>query len=125
LVILISSLVGSPGCILRGPGDLVLSARLGGVAPHVIGQQLFIVGGERGRNALPKCITVAGHEVDSKSCSQSEEVTPSVAVTFGELIDQLLDAGSGLGDHLFLFSLPQCHLSAKRTFEQIFEIGCN
>ena len=93
--------------------------------PHVIGQQSFVIGGERRRNALFKRVTLAGHQVDPKSCSQSEEVAPRVAVTFGELIDQLLDAGGGLGDDLLLFSLPQRHLCAERAFEQSLEVGCN
>ena len=74
--------------------------------PHVIGQQSFVIGRERRRNALFQCVTVAGHQVDPKSCCQSEEVAPRVAVTFGKLIDQLLYAGGGLGDDLLLFSLP-------------------
>ena len=93
--------------------------------PHVIGQQSFVIGRERRRNALFQCVTLAGHQVDPKSCSQSEEVAPRVAVAFGKLIDQLLDAGGGLGDDLLLFSLPQRHLSTERTFEQSLEVGCN
>ena len=58
-------------------------------------------------------------------CGQSEEVAPRVAVAFGKLIDQLLDAGGGLGDDLLLFSLPQRHFCAERTFEQSLEVGCN
>ena len=43
--------------------------------PHVIGQQRFVIGRERRRNALFKCVTLA-HQVHSQSCSQSEEVAP-------------------------------------------------
>ena len=93
--------------------------------PHVIGQQSFVIGRERRRNALFKCVTLAGHQVDPKSLRQSEEVAPRVAVTFGKLIDQLLDAGGGLGDDLLLFSLPQRHLSTERTFKQGLQVGCN
>ena len=93
--------------------------------PHVIGQQSFVIGGERRRNGLFKCVTLAGHQVDPKSCSQSEEIAPCVAVTFRKLIDQLLDAGGGLGDDLFLFSLPQRYFCAERAFEQSLEVGCN
>jgi hypothetical protein len=118
-------LIGSPGCFLRGPGDLARSAGLDGMPPYVIGQQSLVVGGERRRNALFKCVALAGHEVDPKSWSQSEEVAPSVAVTFGKLIDQLLYAGSSLGDDLLLLALPQRHFSAKRTFKQILEVGGN
>jgi hypothetical protein len=66
---------------------------------------------------------LARHQVDPKSCSQIEEVAPRVAVTFGKLIDQLLDAGGGLGDDLLLFSLPQRYLSTERPFEQSLEVG--
>jgi hypothetical protein len=106
--------------------DLARSGRLDGVTPHVIGQQSFVIGGERRRNALFEfeCVTLAGHQVHSKSCSQSEEVTPGMAIAFGELINKLLDACGGLGDDLLLFPLPQRHLSAERTFEQSFEVGC-
>ena len=48
-----------------------------------------------------------------------------MAVAFGKLIDQLLDAGGGLGNDLFLFSLPQRHLSTERIFEQSLEVGYN
>jgi hypothetical protein len=92
---------------------------------HVIGQQSLVIGGKRRRNALFKCGTLARHQVDSKSFSQSEEVAARMAVTFGNLIDQLLDAGGGLRDDLLLFSLPQRHLCAERTFEQSLEVGCN
>jgi hypothetical protein len=47
---------------------------------------------------LFKRVTLAGHQVDPKSFSQSEEVAPRVAVTFRKLINQLLDAGGGLAD---------------------------
>jgi len=80
---------------------------------------------ERPGNALFKCATLASHHVDPKSCSQGEEVAPRVAITFGELIDQLLDAGGSLGDDLLLFSLPQRHLSTERTLEQILKVGCD
>ena len=60
-----------------------------------------------------------------KSFSQSEEVAPRVAVTFGELIDELLYAGGGLGDDLLLFFLPQLNRSTERTFEQSLAVGCN
>ena len=66
-----------------------------------------------------------GYQVDPKSFGQSEEVAPRVAVAFGKLIDQLLDAGGGLGDDLLPFSLPQRHLFTERTFEQSLEVGCN
>ena len=93
--------------------------------PHVIGQQSFVIGRERRRNGLSECVTLAGHQVDPKSFSQSEEVAPRVAVAFGKLVDQLLYAGGSLGDDLLLFSLPQRHLSAERAFEQSLEVGCN
>ena len=93
--------------------------------PHVIGQQSFVIGRERRRNALFKCVTVARHQVDLKSFSQSEDVAPRMAVTFGKLIDQLLDARAGLGDDLLPVSLPQRHLSTERTFEQSLEVKCN
>ena len=93
--------------------------------PHVIGQQGFVIGGERRRNPLFECVALAGHQVDPKSLGQSEEIAPRVAVAFGELIDQLLDAGGGLGDDLLLFSLPQRYFCAERAFEQSLEVGCN
>ena len=93
--------------------------------PHVIGQQSFVIGGERRRHALFKCGTLARHQVDPKSFSVNKQVAPRVAVAFGKLIDQLLDAGGGLGDDLFLFSLPQRHLATERIFEQSLEVGYN
>ena len=117
----------------RGPGRFAIEGtpadcvRIGlhGVAPHVIVQQSLVIGGDRRRNALFKCVTLARHQVDPKSCSQSEEVAPRVAIAFGKLIDQLLYTGGGLGDDLLLFSLPQRHLCTERTFEQSLEVGCN
>jgi len=105
--------------------DLVRSVGLDGVPLHVIGQQSFVIGGECRRNGLFKCVPLARHQVDPKSFSQSEEVAPRVAVAFGKLIDQLLDAGGGLGDDFLLFSLPQRHLSTERMFEQSLEVGCD
>ena len=93
--------------------------------PHVIGQQRLVIGGECRRNALFKCVTLACHQVDPKSLRQSKEVAPRMAVAFGELIDQLLDAGGGLGDDLLLFSLPQRHFSTECTFKQGLQVGCN
>ena len=104
---------------------LARSAGLDGVPPHVVDQQSFVIGGERCRNLLFKRVAMAGHQVDPKSCSESENVTPRVAVAFGELIDQLLDAGGGLGDDLLLFALPQRHLCTERTFEQSLKVGCD
>jgi hypothetical protein len=105
--------------------DLVRAIKLGGVTLHVIGQQSFVIGGERRRNGSFKCFPLVRYQVDPKSFGQSEEVTPRVAVTFGKLIDQLLDAGGGLGDDLLLLALPQRHLSTEGTFEQSLEVGCN
>src|SRR3981081_4162371 len=102
---------------------LARSVRLDGVPLHVIGQQSFVIGGERRRNGLFKCVTLARHQVDPKSFSQSEEVAPRVAVAFGKLIDQMLYAGSGVGDERLVFSRPQRHLSIERTFEQSLESG--
>jgi len=105
--------------------DLARTVGLDGVPPHVIGQQSFVIGGQRRRKGLFKGGTLARHQVDPKSFRQSEQVTPGVAVAFGKLIDQLLYAGGGLGDDLLLFSLPQCHLSTERAFEQGLEVGRN
>ena len=93
--------------------------------PHVIGQQSFVIGGERRRNGVFQCITVAGHQVDPKCCSQSEEIASCVAVAFRKLIDQLLDARGGLRNDFLLFSLPQSYFCAERAFEQSLEVGCN
>ena len=64
---------------------------------HIIGQQSFVIGGERRCNGLFKCVTLARHQVDPKCLRQREEVAPRVAVAFGKLIDQLLDASGSLG----------------------------
>ena len=93
--------------------------------PHVIGQQRLVVGRECRCNPLFKCVTLAGHQVDPKCCGQSEEVASRMAVAFGKLVDQLLDAGGGLGDDLLSFSLPQCYFCVERAFEQSLEVGCN
>jgi hypothetical protein len=95
------------------------------VPPHVIGKQSLVVGRERRRNAVSQFVTLAGHQIDPKFFSKSEEVAARVAIAFGKLIDQLLYAGSSLGDDLLLVSLPQRHLCAKRTFEQSLEVGRN
>ena len=105
--------------------DLAWRVGLDGVPLHVIGQQSFVIGGERRRNGLFESGTLARYQVDPKSFSQSEEVAPRVAVAFGKLIDQLLDAGGGLGNDLLPLPLPQRHLSVERTFEQSLEVGCN
>ena len=94
------------------------------MTPHIIGQQSFIVGGERRRNGLSN-VTLARRQVDPKCLSQDEEVAPGVAVTFGKLIDQLLYAGGGLGYDPFLFSLPQRDLCTERTLEQSLEVRGN
>ena len=107
------------------PLDLAWMVGLDGVPLYVIGQQSFVIGGERRRNGLFEFGTVPRYQVDPKSFSQSKEVAPRVAVAFGKLIDQVLYAGGGLGDDLLLFSLPQRHLSTERTFEQSLEVGCN
>jgi hypothetical protein len=105
--------------------DFARTVALDGVPLHVIGKQSFVVGGERRRNALFKCGTLARHQVDPESFRQSKQVAPRVAVAFRKLINQLLDAGGGLGDDFLLFALPQRHLSIERTFEQSLEVGCN
>ena len=104
--------------------DLARTLGLDGVPPHVIGQQSFVIGRERRGNALFQCVTLA-HQVDFQSCSQSEEVAPRVTVTFGKLIDQLLDAGGDLRNDFLLFSLPQRDLCAERAFEQSLEVRCH
>jgi hypothetical protein len=101
--------------------EVILTA----VTPHVIGEQSFVIGRDRCRNGLPKRVTLAGRKVDPERLSQREKVAPGVAVTFGKLIDQLLYTGGGLGDDLFLFSLPQCYLSIERTLEQGLEVWGN
>ena len=113
---------------MTGHGCLNRSRPVGGldgVPPHVIGQQSFVIGGDRRRNGLFERVALARHQVDPKSLRQSEEVAPRMAVTFGELIDQLLDAGGGLGDDLLLFSLLQRHFSVECAFEQSLQVGCN
>ena len=90
--------------------DLARTVGLDGVPLHVIGKQSFVIGGERRRNGLFKCVTLARHQVDPQSFRQREEVAPRVAVAFRKLIDQLLYAGGGFGDDLLLFSLPQRNL---------------
>jgi len=74
---------------------------------------------------MSQFITLASHQIDPELFSEVDQITPRVAITFGELIDQLLYAGSNLGDDLLLFALPQRHFSAQRTFEQMLEAGCN
>jgi hypothetical protein len=54
---------------------------------------------------LLECFTLACRKIDAKFVSQNHEVASGMAVTFGELVDQLLDAGRGLGDDLFLFTV--------------------
>jgi hypothetical protein len=134
-----SSSIGSPDRFSRRPRvmsgavypgtaariDLVRAVALDRVPLHVIGQQRFIIGGERRRNGLFKCGTLARHQVDPNSFSKRKQVAPRVAVAFGKLIGQLLDAGRGLGDDLLLFSLPQRYLCIERTFEQSLEVECN
>jgi hypothetical protein len=75
------------------------------VAPHVIGQQRFIIRGEGSRNGLSN-VSLARGEVDPKRLGQGEQVSTGMPVTFGKLIHQLLDAGGCLGDDFFLLSLP-------------------
>jgi hypothetical protein len=111
-----------PGIVARI--DVAGRVGLDGVPPHVIGEQSLVIGGERRRNGLFESGT-SRYQVDPKSLSQCKEVAPGVAIAFGKLIDQLLDAGGGLGDDPLLISLPQRHLSTERTFEQSFEVGCN
>jgi hypothetical protein len=128
-------LIGSPDWIFAGGGRFlerfnreacpVRTVELDGAPAHVIVQQSLVIGGERRRNALFKCLPLARHQVDPKCCSQSEDIAPRVAVTFGKLIDQLLYAGVGLGNDPLPFSLPQRHLGAERTFEQSLEVGRN
>jgi hypothetical protein len=71
---------------------LARTVGLDGFPLHVIGQQSFIIGGQRRRNALFKCGALARHQVDPKSFRQSNQVAARVAVAFGKLIDQLLDS---------------------------------
>jgi hypothetical protein len=105
--------------------DLAGRVGLDGVPLHVIGQQSFVIGRERRRNALFESGTLARYQVDPKSLGESEEIAPRVAVAFGKLIDQMLYAGIELADDPLPLSLPQRHLFVERTFEQSLEVGCN
>jgi hypothetical protein len=94
---------------------------LASMALHVIGQQGFVIR----RESRLDCFTLARRQIDAKYASQNHEVAPGMAVTFGELIDELLDAGCGHGDDPFLFTLPQLYRFTERTFEQRLEVRCN
>jgi hypothetical protein len=48
-----------------------------------------------------------------------------MAVTFGELTDELLDPGRRHGDDPLLFTLPQRDRFTERTFQQCLEVRCN
>jgi hypothetical protein len=96
--------------------DLLWTVGLEGVPLHEIGQQGFIICGERRSNGLFKGVTLVRHQIDPKSFCKSNKVAPRVAVPFGKLIDELLYARRRLGHDLLVFSLPQRHFSTKRTF---------
>src|SRR5260221_10116814 len=71
------------------PGDICIDDRL-----MVRGQRLL------------DCFTLAGRKIEAKFVSLSHELAPGMAVTSGELIDELLDAGFGLGNDTLPFALP-------------------
>jgi hypothetical protein len=94
---------------------------LASMALQVVGQQSLVVGREIGLRPLD-CLALARRDVDAEFLRQIHDVTPGMAVTFGELSDQVLDAGRGHSDDPFLFTLPQRDLFAERAFEHRFEV---
>jgi hypothetical protein len=61
-------------------------------------------------------------EIDPKHLRQSEDVAAGMAVPFGELGDELLDAGVGDGDDLFRVTLPKRDFFTERAFERRPEV---
>ena len=66
------------------------------------GQQGFVI---RRQSSLD-CTALTRRQIDAEFVSQNHEIAPGMAVTFGELSDQMLDASRGHGDDPFLFTLP-------------------
>ena len=73
--------------------------------------------------ALPRWLGAARHQIDAKLLSAGEEVTASVTITFGELGDQLFDAGFCHRERLLSIALLERDLLAERLLEQSFEVG--
>jgi hypothetical protein len=75
------------------------------MADHVIVQQGLVLRRDSRPDRVLDYFSLARHEIDAEFVSQIEKVTSGMTVTFGELIDELLNAGCGLGDDLFFFTL--------------------
>jgi hypothetical protein len=71
---------------------------------------------------------VAPLEIDPEPLRQIKDVAPGMAVPFGELGHQLLDAGGGHGDDVLLVTLPERDFFAEGAFEHRLEVrherGC-
>jgi hypothetical protein len=92
------------------------------MAAQVIGEQRFIIRRHVGPGRLLDRVLSAGRQIDAEPVREIEDVTPSPAVAFGELSDELLDAGRRHGDDPLLLTLPQRDLLAERAFEHRLEI---
>jgi hypothetical protein len=95
------------------------------MALQEVGQQGFVISRDIPLERFLDCFPLAGRQIDAKFVREIDEVAPGMAVTFGELIDELLYAGGGHGDDVFPFTLPQRYLFAERVFEHRLEVGCN
>ena len=91
------------------------------MALQVLGQQGFVIR----RQSRLDCIALTRRQIDTKSASQLDEVAPRMALTFGELTDELLDPGRRHGDDPLLFTLPQRDRFIERTFQQRLEVRCH
>jgi hypothetical protein len=112
---------------LFGPRETGIGTAMIAPAPmalQVVGQQSLVIGREIGLRPLD-CFPLACRDVDAEFLRQIHDVAPGMAVTFGELSDQVLDAGRGHGDDTLLFALSQRYLFAQRAFEHRFEVGHN
>jgi hypothetical protein len=48
-----------------------------------------------------------------------------MAITLGELIDQLRDAGGSLGHYLIAFAAPEFYLFVQRALQQCLKVRCH
>jgi len=71
-----------------------------------------------------ECLAMARQQIDAELLSIGEDVTASVTITFGELGDQLFDAGLCHREDQLFIALLDRDLLAEPLLEYSFEVGC-
>ena len=97
----------------------------GGLSLEEVCDQRLVFGRKRLAGEFFEGRLAAGAEIEPKFVGKIEQVPSRIAVAARELVDQLFDAGRGLGQNPFFIADGERDFLAERRLQQGFQIRCN